>query len=201
MIYACRFVRRRRHFVVVNAGKHFHDVAQSFERINFNTLDKTCFSRVRRRDYKLAMSRLHCGYEQRHNAVDVAKFAVERQFAYDDVLFVRLVFELTCGSHDAECDRKVEHGAFLLCVGRREIDDNTLCRILKTAVFHRRTHALFALLGSRRCKPDHIVTGQTAVDIDLNVNGITRQSVQGVTEYLCEHNTLPYIFISLLILS
>ena len=147
------------------------------------------------------MSRLHCRDEQRHNSVDVAQFSVERQLSDDDVLFVRLVLELTRCGHNAECDGKIEHRTFFFRIGRRKIDDNALCRILKSAVFDCRTDAFLAFLRRSRGKSDHIVAWQTAVDVHFDVHGVSRESVQGVTEYLCEHNTLPYIFISLLILS
>lgn len=87
---------------------------------------------------------------------------------------------LFAGRKDAQRDGQVKRRAFLLDVGRREVDRDPSGTEFVAAVFDGGTHAFPAFLDGIIGKTDNDGRGQAAARIDFNGNGIRLQAVDTV---------------------
>ena len=90
---------------------------------------------------------------------------------------------------DAERHRKIEAGAFLANVGRRQIDGNALRGgEVEPAILDRGLDALTALFNRDVGKSDHIeVPHPTGADIDFDFDLVGVDTEHGGAERLEEH--------------
>ena len=116
------------------------------------------------------------------HAVYRAHAAVERQLAQEREFGEAHRIDLPGGRQDANGYGQVESRAFLLAVGRREVDGDLAARPLIAGVFDGRQDALFAFADCGVGQADDREGRQTAVGIDFNVDRVRVNPERGGRE-------------------
>ena len=119
--------------------------------------------------------------------------AIQRQFAQHGRAFQRVGIQPAARRQYADGQRQIVGRAFLLLIGRREIDGHPPVRIGKAAVLERRAHALARFLHRRVGQADQLELSKPAREIDLHAHGIAVDPVQTIAEHNRKH-TIPPLF-------
>src|SRR5208337_3022997 len=123
-------------------------------------------------------------------AANATHSAVQRQLAYEQRTFRRLVVQPAISTQDAERHRQIEAGAFLANVRRSQVDGGRSGRDVVAAVLQRRADA-FAALANRGVgqadRGEGVVLGLDGGDINLDLDEAGIDAIYGSADCLIEH--------------
>ena len=97
---------------------------------------------------------------------------LEAQLSDECQLIKMIGVHLARRCEHAHRDGKVQSGAFLLDVRRREVHYDTVRRETKAGVFDRRGDSILALLHRRIGQSDHTKVGERAIEVRFNIDDV-----------------------------
>jgi hypothetical protein len=154
-------------------------LAQIPHSVDVDPRDHGGFLRVCLRHHDRALSAPPRFERYRQNALDRPDRAVERQLADKAQLGEQIFLDLLRGRDHAERDREIEARAFLLNVGRSEIDRCAPARPIVTAVADRGRDAILAFLHRRVGQAHDHDFGVAAGGVDLDLDFVSVHAVNG----------------------
>ena len=156
---------------------------------HLHAFDHGCFARVGFRNGERAQSSFPRGQRGGKSATHGPHAAVERQFTEEHAFAERFAEERTQTAEQPQRHRKIEPGAFLAHVGRREIDGHTLpVGEFVAAVFQRGLDSFAAFLDGVVRQSDNIeVLHSRRADVYLDLDEIGINPVHRGADRLKEH--------------
>ena len=169
---------------LVDQVQHLGQRAQS---VDLDFLHHRCLGRVVHRHHQPANSLLARHAGDGKSSLDRAQTSVKRKFAKKHEL-PQVAFEQDARStQDAECDREVKPGAFLLHVRRRQVHGDVLKGKLEAAVLDGGFDALPALAHGGVGQADGHEIGVARRDVNLHLDQISVNSEDSGAEGFEEH--------------
>ena len=160
---------RRRWCNRLKAEDVVHDGDERWAWNHLEPVDQRCLSGIGDRHEDAFIAERAQATSRDQDTVDVANRAVEGELAQERA--VRWGRFARPRQRDGNRDRKVEGGAFLAHLGRRQVDRETRVRKLEPAVADRRTNALASLLDRCRREADQHECDLTPPDVSLDMDG------------------------------
>ena len=163
---------------------------QRLHRIDIQPLHHRGLRRIRRRHNQVCDAALLCRHRNRQHARHTAHAAIQPQLAHSQELAQIAVLQRAIRAQNADGDRQIEAGAFLLQVGRREIDGDVGGRQRKAGVADGRANTIAALAyrsirqsNGRKALFRHLDAGK----IHLNIDDVRIDAIHSSTQRLEKH--------------